>query len=368
ALNLLVYGTLTQGWQTVAHPKIPGKVIKKKGMVPDLYVKMKMGKAKREAIFQNHAISGFFGLNVHLLDNIAKGSINIDHFNYDDSKLTKVSDINMKFPFEYNLAYRKTLNLTAANKERIIKNYSFTKPFNFTIHSVQIAHPFPGKDPNTGKKLPPKPFMLIYPQGKYNGFSMRMEFKDNVFQIPALQIFMLNGLITANDILFNLGTFNPKTMELVAALQVKELDLKQLMDPEKAKAIKDGAISMDMFFTGRDFSDPLQNLKGYVSIYKIGDEFAKQGLKVVKPDSNFLVDAIVDNTITVTKFELDLKEGLVYARVYMKKGFIAKGLIAPAGEQIIQERIPIGEFLNNASKQAAVYGSKEEKGKEKPTG
>ena len=322
-------------------------------------INLSFGKKQREKIFKNYYIVGKLGLQAGFKDDIAKGNLFINQFSFDDDATTKVKNVNMNFPFKYDLNLTRTLNLTAANKERIIKNYNFTEPFNFTMESLSIADPI--------NKTTKEPFMLIYPQGQYPGFGATMSFKDNVFELPNLHLFMLNGTITGQDILFNVGgaPISTKKMEFTATIQIKELDFKQLMPPSAAATIDYGAVSIDTFIVGKDLSQAIENIQGYVSIYKIGNEFAKQGLKVVKPDSNGFTDLIVDSSIQVQKIDLDLREGLVYSNVYFTRGIFGN-IISPKGNQIKQSRIPITEFFNNVQKEREVYRTSSDKKKKSP--
>lgn len=349
ALSMKIHGNLTEDRVKTVDEKT-GKTVYVNEMVPDVKVALKFGKAQREKIFQDNSIEGFLGMNVHAYKDVAKGEVTIDKFYYDDGGFTKVNNINMNFPFLHQLKLKKSLNLTAANKERIIKNYNFSEPFNFSIESVEIENPVKEKES----------FKLLYSTQNYPGFGATMNYKDNVFRIPALQINILNGIVSGNDILFNVGRGKTKEMEYLAQIQVKDLDLKQLIPPDKAKAIKDGIIRMDMFVVGDNLDQPIENLHGYVSVYKIGEEFGKQGLKVVKPDSAKLVDLAIDNSIVVKKMDLDLKEGLVYAKVVYRKGAVGVMFISPQGDSILQDRIPIQEFFQRASKEAKVYSRKKE--------
>lgn len=352
ALAMNVHGNLTEE-RVKKTDEETGKIEYTTEMVPDIKLDLKFGKEKKEKIFQENSIKGNLGLNVHVYKNIAKGNLFIDHFYFDDGNLTKVNNVNLKFPFLHQIELRKVLNLTAANKERIIKNYNFTEPFNFTIESVEIPHPI--KDESEKES-----FKILYSTQNYPGFGATMYYKDNVFRMPAMQINILNGIISGKDILFNVGRGKPKDMEYLAQIQVKDLDLKQLIPPNKAKAIKDGIIRMDMFFVGDRLDQPIENMHGYISVYKIGEEFGKQGLKVIKPNSAWVVDKAIDNSIIVKKMEMDVKEGLVYAKVVYRKGIVGTMFISPQGDQILQDRIPIQEFMQRASKEAKVYSRKKD--------
>ncbi len=352
SLKMNIHGEVREGIVEALDPKDPDKIIKQKGMAPDVNLELTFARPKLEKIFQDNAIVGTFGLKASFKNNVAKGALLVDKFSF-VSPGAKVTNINMNFPFEHNLLMRKPLNLNAANKERIIKNYNFSENFNFTIESVEIPHPID----------PVKRITLIYPQGNYPGLGAVMRYNENVFEMPVLQMYILNGLVTMQDTMFNVGRGRPREMEYMMQLQVKDIDLKQLIPPDKAKAIKDGSLRMDMLFYGNRLDQPVENLKGYVSIYKIGEEFGKQGLKVVKPDSAGAVDFVVDNSILVKKIDLDLKEGLVYARIVYQKRIFGR-IVSPAGDQILQERIPIPEFMQRATREAEVYKQEKESGSE----
>lgn len=349
SLKMKIHGHLKEGYVQKLDPKNSEKIIKEKGMAPDIQFSLLFAREKLEKIFQDNAIVGSLGISAHFKDNIIKGEFKIKDFSLESPLLT-LAQVNLDFPFEHNLLFLKPLNLTAANKERIIKNYHFAEKANFTINYMDIPHPT-----QEGKK-----FRLIYPQGSYPGLSAVMRYSDNVFQMPIMQIYILNGLISLQDVIFNVGRAKPKEMEYLLQLQVKDLDLKQLIPPDKAKAINDGSIRLDMLFYGNRLDQPIENLKGYISIYKIGEEFGKQALKVVKPDSGGAVDFVVDNSILVKKMDLDIKEGLIYARVLYQKRIFGQ-IISPAGDQILQERIPIPEFMQRAGREVQVYQREKEK-------
>ena len=131
------------------------------------------------------------------------------------------------------------------------------------------------------------------------------------------------------------------------------------MRPELANAVEDGLIRADMQFSGKNTDKILENTAGYFSVYKIGEQFGKQALKVVQPDSSAIVDFAIDNSIIVRRIDMDLKDGLVYAKLVYNKGLLAN-IIGPEGEQLVQERIPITEFLQRAEKEANVYQVKTE--------
>lgn len=337
------------------------KIIKTQGYRPELSSHFFFGKKERTEVYPGYFIDGDINLLSKISGNMVKGKLSVNNFNFDKDKL-KIKNINFNFPFEHNLLLRKTLSLTYGNKERIIKNYNFSRPYNLTVESIDIPHPIV-----KGKIL-----NLVYPVEQQSGVSATTYYEDNVFHIPVMEIYTLNGLVSLKDIFFNVGRGKLSEMEYLLQAQVKNTDLKQLIPPDKAKAIKDGAIYMDVTFVGEGIeTNPakmVEEINGKVSVYKIGKEFGKQALKVVKPDSIAFIDLAVDQSIIVNKLDMDFKEGLVYARVLYRKGALGM-LIGPAGNQLLQERIPLPEYLQRAKQEVEAYkldtstaGQKEKEG------
>jgi len=314
-------------------------------MVPDVKMNFYFGKNKRERIFQNQTIEGAVSLIATLKENIAEGKFEIDHFYYDNGGFVRANNVNLFFPFRHDMLMQKSLNLKSANKERLIKGITKETKYNFTIDSLEIPHPTKVN----------QPFMLVYPGGDYPGLGATMLYQDNIFEIPSFQVFLLNGLITMQDFYFNVGKGDPSEMEYNLLLKVKNIDLKQLMPAEKAKTIKDGSISMDIMFNGSHLDAPLENLNGYVSVYKMGEEFAKQGVKIIIPDTSAIVDFSIDKGTIIQKMDFELQEGLVYARIFFTKGIVGKSVVSIAGNEILEERIPITEMFERTANEVKVY-------------
>lgn len=324
-----------------------GKIIKSKGFRPDLNMNVFLGKEERTEIFPGHFIRGKMNLTGKLDGNIAKGNVNVTNFYYNKGKL-KINDMNLKFPFKHNLLLKKNLKLAYTNKERIIKNYNFSRPYNMSIRSIEMAHPI----------RPQETFLAAYPVEDLNGVNATIYYDDNVLQMPIMHVYTLNGLVTLKDILFNVGNGKPAQMEYIVQAQVKNTDLKQLIPPTKAKAIRDGSVHMDITFSGqgikKDIAKTLEELNGNIAVYKVGQEFGKQALKVVKPNSMPFIDLAVDQSIIIDRMDMDFKEGLVYAQVFYHKGILG-AFIGPAGNQLIQERIPVTEYWQRARQEVEVY-------------
>ena len=143
-------------------------------------------------------------------------------------------------------------------------------------------------------------------------------------------------------------------MEYKARIQIKDIDLLPLIPKSRRQGIKDGSIKIDINVIGNHLDKPIENLKAYVSIYKIGKQFAIMGLRVVQPQST-VMDFLISNTLTIKTFDLKLVNGLVYNSIKYSKGF-AK-YIAPSlkGNSIDQKRLALSDFLGRVKNEMQVY-------------
>ena len=109
---------------------------------------------------------------------------------------------------------------------------------------------------------------------------------------------------------------------------------------------------------------PFPKRKRLNEIYKIGKQFGKTGLRIVKPDSNAIIDWGVDNTITINSFDFKLINGLVYSTVRLKKELLGT-IVGPKEEKIEQSRLALSDFLNRDRSEVGKYGAtKDEESKD----
>ena len=346
ALDAYVNGILTREYRNVevevknSQNKIEQQLL----WVPDLKYSFKLGKKEKTRIIQGQTIAGSLDLAGKAKGDLISGKLLVNNFYYDNGNFLRINNINLDFPFDHNLRFKKNLNLIAANKERLIKNSTGDLKFNFTIDSVEISNPTRLKEP----------LKIIYPGGGFSGLSAAMRYKDNVFEMPMMQIFMLNGLVSLQDTVFNVGSGDSTGMQYRMLIQIKDIDLKQLIPEEKAKSITDGKISADMLLSAASLKNFLSDTNGYVSIYKIGKQFAQQGVKIVMPDSSPLLNIIVDEWTIIHKFDFEIKEGLAYVKILYSKGFFGN-IIGLDGNEIVQERRPIEELFQKAGEEVKIY-------------
>jgi hypothetical protein len=144
-------------------------------------------------------------------------------------------------------------------------------------------------------------------------------------------------------------------MEYSTTIQIKDIDLKPLMLKEKADTITDGKLRIDILLTGNRLDKPVENLNGYLSIYRIGPEFAEAVMKAVKPNQSDIINTIATNTATPKNINIELRDGFVYSDIPIKKGAVGALLFAP--DEINNRRINIPEFFQRITTEASTYTS-----------
>lgn len=323
---------------------VTGKPHRAVEMSPDLKFRLSVAKSEESEILDDTFLVGDLSLTGTAKGDIVAGYLKINNLNFRNPKV-RINKANMDFPFKHDRQLKKTLNLRAGNKERIIKNYSFNKPYNFSIRSIDIP------DPNNKKEW----LQLVYSRGTYPAVGASMEYKDNVFVMPVLQLYTLNGVVTISDTLFNLGRLKPSEMEYSSTIQIKDIDLKQLMVKDKADTITDGKLRIDMLFTGNRLDKPVENLSGYLSVYRIGPEFAQMVMRASNPKQANLVSSIASSAAKPQRIDIDIKEGFIYTHIPMTPGIVGRIFLSP--EEYNNRRINIPEFFQRISNEAKVYSN-----------
>ena len=299
-------------------------------------------------VIENGFLNGKMLLSGKVLTDSILSNIVVQNLSFESPGQFVMSNLNADIPINHKFDLKKI-----AVKENSVRGQADqvnvrNEKFNFYIE--QFDYYF-----NQEQGM----VSLLSKKGDTPGLGMNLKYSENVFEIKRLMANTMNGLISSRNTYFNLADGKPENMSYFFNLQVKDIDLKNLMRPELANAVEDGLIRADMQFSGKNTDKILENTAGYFSVYKIGEQFGKQALKVVQPDSSAIVDFAIDNSIIVRRIDMDLKDGLVYAKLVYNKGLLAN-IIGPEGEQLVQERIPITEFLQRAEKEANVYQVKTE--------
>ncbi|RHX82999.1 LIC_11026 family protein [Leptospira stimsonii] len=320
-------------------------------LIPDLKGSLVMKSEKPAYLFKGITFEGLFSVDFRLKNSIASGRLlskntNVGYANGfcpgEDCKLYQVEGMNAEFPFLHDLALKTTANLIDGNKEKFIKTYGRIQAPNFTIRQIVGTHP----------SISGLPFDYVKPKAGQPGLSARIDYSENFLKLEYLKILTLDGLVTGKDILVNVGEGKPEKMEFSAVVQIKDIDLKQLLPPKSRSKIDDGKIKADLNVSGRNLADPIPNINLFFSVFQIGQDFAKSAVNIFTP-SNVFTDFIY-NSYAVDKIEVELSKGLVYAVIQFKRS-ILNTLINLENSQISQQRMPLANFLKRARSEIDTY-------------
>ncbi|MBM9579808.1 hypothetical protein JWG45_21915 [Leptospira sp. 201903070] len=320
-------------------------------LIPDLKGGIVFKSENPAYLFKGITFQGLFSIGFRLKNSIASGSLlskntNVGYANSfcpgEDCKLYQIEGMNAEFPFVHDLAVKTTANLIDGNKEKFIKTYGRVPIPNFTIKQIVGTHP----------SISGLPFDYVKPKAGQPGLSARIDYSENFLKLEYLKILTLDGLITGKDILVNVGEGRPETMEFSAVVQIKDIDLKQLLPPKSRSKIDDGKIKADLNVSGRNLADPIPNINLFFSVFQIGQDFAKSAVNIFTP-SNVFTDFIY-NSYAVDKIEVELSKGLVYAVIQFKRS-ILNTIINLENSQISQQRMPLANFLKRARSEIDTY-------------
>lgn len=319
--------------------------------IPDLKGNIVLRSPKAAYLFKGISFEGLFSIQFRLKNSIANGNLISKNSNFgyanafcpgEDCKLYQIEGLNAEFPFVHDLSVKTTRNLIDGNKEKFIKTYGRIPSPNFTIKQIVGTHP----------SISGIPFDYVKPKNGQPGLSARVDYSENFLKLEYLKVFTLDGLVNGKDILVNVGEGNPEKMEFSAVLQVKDIDLKQLLPPKRRSKIDDGKIKADLNVSGRNLADPIPNVNLFFSVFQIGGDFAKSAVNIFTP-SNLFTDFIY-NSYAVDKIEVELSKGLVYAVIQFKRS-VLNTIINLENSQISQQRMPLANFLKRARSEIDTY-------------
>ena len=256
---------------------------------------------------------------------------------------TEIAGLKMNIPFLHDINDKTMENLISGNSENFIQNYGLTKPPNFSINRITSNHPIQ-------KNMT---FDYVKSNDTLPGISAYLEYKENFLFLDNLKISTLDGVIFGKDFIVNVGTGDPSKIQYNIVLQVRDIDLKQILSPASQKKIKDGKLKGDINISGQNLSDMVANIDLFFSIYQIGEDFGRSAINIVSP-TNFVTDRII-NSYSVNKIEVEINHGLVYARVLFNKSVMNSLLFQVENDRIQQERIPLANFLKRAKSELSEY-------------
>ena len=255
----------------------------------------------------------------------------------------EIDGLQMNIPFLHDIHDKTTAELIDGNKTNFVKTYGQDSPSNISIKSVTGTHP----------SLENAKLDFIKSIGDTPGFVARIDYTENNLTIDNMKIHSMNGFIYGKDILFNVGNGDPEKMEYTAVLQVRDIDLAELLPNDRRKKIDDGKIKLDLNIAGQNLNDPISNLELFFSTFYIGEDFGKSAIRIVSP-GNWMTDTII-NSYRVDKIEVELTKGLVYAAIKFKKSVFNTLVFNVENDMISQERIPLASFLKQTEKELSTY-------------
>jgi len=310
----------------------------------DIKVSLTADSGKKKIKKENLSLWGSLYLNARMKGGLengkASGEISIKNFNFEDSlSMLSVNSLNLDFPFDYDLKskYDGTSRI-AVDKSRLLDNTGFKEKDNFKIGSLKIKHP-----------SRPEQFELI------KDLSASMRFKENVFSITSLKAFLMNGIISSDEIMFYLADMQTKNMEYRVSLNANNIDISQLDRISSSRNTK-AEISLNADISGRgvDFSGDLPDINGFMNIYKIQDKFANRlmkGLSEEKGESKLgVTQKVVDHLNLPSGFYFNIDSGNVYATVTLKRKALGYFTFHIEDDKIQYDRIPIKEYLGKIRK------------------
>jgi hypothetical protein len=256
---------------------------------------------------------------------------------------TEIAGIKMEIPFLHDIHDKTMENLISGNAESFVQNYGLTKPANFSINRITSNHPI-----QKGAK-----FDFVKSTDSLPGISAFLEYKENFLVLDNLKISTLDGVIFGKDFIVNVGSGDLSKIQYNAVLQVRDIDLKQILSPTSRQKIKDGKIKADINITGQNLTDPVANVDLFFSIFQIGEDFGRSAVNIVSP-TNFVTDRII-NSYSVNKIEVEINHGLVYARVLFNPSVMNSLLFQVENDRIQQERIPLANFLKRAQSELSEF-------------
>jgi hypothetical protein len=184
-------------------------------------------------------------------------------------------------------------------------------------------------------------------------FSTNMQFKDNVFNIKNLKASVMDGSIYGRSIMLNLANYKTEKMEFRVILDVLGIDIGRLDDPTSKSTDKKAELFLNANVSGRGLNINKElNATGYVTISKIGSQFADRLMKGLSEEQGKSklgapVQYVVDKSMPKS-FDFRLDNGLVYTTVEFSRNLLNM-LIRIENNKIEYDRIPIQEYLRKVS-------------------
>lgn len=340
---------------------------------PDLKLALNVARNELFAVHENISLQGSFKADVALRPESASGLIDMRDLSVElrtgncarpNSPACRkffVDRMNLNLPFEHSRRFDPRRSPGPGIGGEYFNTYGRSGRPNLSLASLSS-----NQTPN-GAIAPEKYFYLGSPRGDA-GLTARVDYSNNTLLLSWLRLatFKLgqgpngpawtpNGVIDGRSIFFSLADLKPENMGFAANLQIKNLDLQPFL-PE-TQSNYDGVISADLKASCANLSDPLYNISAQANVFRISREFSGFVTRILMPSQ--IVALMVRNTLEIPNIRTELRGGLVYSYITIKRGGLFPGLlIAPGDEEIKQERMPLAQFLDRARSEVQDFGRK----------
>lgn len=357
---------------------LSGKLIKKKdSWYPELKATLRLARSEYIQVHENLRMQGSVDLAVQISKGVARGRLDIKNLNlaYFSGKCQKsikrracqayvVDRMQLKLPFQHELQPRRIAVISKNPAREYFTPYGSARDKNLRVHSVYSYH-----NPR-GEFKPGGFYFLGSPaSAKVDGLAANLQYRHNALLSSQLRVKMFkavldpeqsnkirwqnSGDLLAQNIYINLANLKTEQMEAGLRMQIKNLDLEPFLPASSSSY--DGTISADIKLTASSLKNPLYHTTAYVSVYRISREFSGFVTRVIMPAN--VVALIVRNTVEIPGIRIELKSGLVYSYVKIKRAHMFPGIfIAPGSDEIKQERMPLARFLDKARSEVSDFG------------
>jgi hypothetical protein len=321
------------------------------GFFGALDAKLVISSKEKKYLLKGISFMGNLNLTAKVRDYDITGALLSDHTNiYQtnqqcpgvDCRVFLIEEMDANIPFQHSLAWKKQESLIVGDKSVFIKTYGRSAEPNLRISQIIGTHP----------SIAELPFEYVKKQGSTPGFSARIDYRENYATIEDLKAYSLDGIILGKNLVLNVGSGDPSFMEFRGNLQIRDIDLKQLMAPKVRDKIADGKIKADLNISIRDLTEPVANMDLFFYIFQIGSDFGKSALNVIS-QQNLLIDRIADS-YSVNKIDVSLSKGLVYADVFFRRSLLSI-FVNLEDSKISQQRMPLANFLKSAQSEIQSY-------------
>ncbi|MCB1173881.1 MAG: hypothetical protein KDK39_09960, partial [Leptospiraceae bacterium] len=333
---------------------------------PDVSVKFRLAQQEFLKVHDNIRLQGSLKADFSIKNNLIAGNLrardldlafangNCQAAQKETCQNWNLHGLNLALPVQHQLGNVRLVSVSEnpAREYAQIANQSGTR--NFSLKALYSSH-----DPR-GAYRPGGFYYLGSPaETERPGIEAYLRYSGNILLIEQLMarlfklqrqpdnttVWQSSGMINGRDVFVNLANLKSKHMQAGLRLQIKNLDLEPFL-PESQSSY-DGIISGDVSARVNSFHEPLNNMNGILSIYRISREFSGFVTRIIMPAQ--VVAMIVRNTVEIPGIKVELNQGLVYSAVQVRRAHIFPGIfVAPGADEIKQERMPLARFLQKA--------------------